>query len=293
MKLLKKMGKLFLSVLPHINIALAVTLLTLFVTDRYNRAMAFINNDITKWMIAVFSITVFIEAITLATYQRRGVRQRNAATDATIPASVQTERSNATENDVSATRSATQKDNRFLWIRHFRTITRHRHQVIAHCFKAGIGWQGLFHDLSKYSPIEFGKGAHYYQGKRSPNEAEREDVGYSLAWMHHKGRNRHHFEYWNDVNPKTKRYEPVEMPLNYLIEMLCDRVAACKIYKGKDYTDASALEYYLRGNAKNAMHPQTATELERLLRLLADRGETAVFTETKRMLKVWRKKKST
>ena len=169
--------------------------------------------------------------------------------------------------------------------RHFRTITRHRHKVIAHCFKAGIGWQGLFHDLSKYSPTEFWKGARYYQGQRSPNEAEREDIGYSLAWMHHKGRNRHHFEYWVDVNPKTKRYEPVEMPVNFLIEMFCDRVAACKIYKGKEYQDDAALLYYLRGNAKNTMHPNTAAELERLLRLLADEGEAVAFAETKRLLK--------
>ena len=79
-------------------------------------------------------------------------------------------------------------------IRHFRTITRHRHKVIANCFRAGIGWQGLFHDLSKYSPTEFWPGARYYQGTRSPNEIEREKYGYSPAWLHHKGRNRHHFE---------------------------------------------------------------------------------------------------
>ncbi len=176
-------------------------------------------------------------------------------------------------------------------VKHFRTITKHRHRVIAHCFKAGIGRQGLFHDLSKYSPTEFWKGARYYQGQRSPNEAERETEGYSLAWMHHKGRNRHHYEYWVDVNPKTKQYEPVEMPVNYLIEMFCDRVAACKIYKGKDYKDDAALLYFLRGNAKTAMHPATAAELERLLRLLAEQGEQAAFGETKRMIGQWKKTK--
>lgn len=176
-------------------------------------------------------------------------------------------------------------------IRHFRTITRHRHKVIVHCFKAGIGRQGLYHDLSKYSPIEFWKGARYYQGQRSPNEAERETIGYSLAWMHHKGRNRHHYEYWVDVNPVTKRYEAVEMPTNFLIEMFCDRVAASKIYKGDAYQDDAALLYYLRGNAKSAMHPNTAKELERLLRLLAEEGETAAFAETKRMVKAWRSKR--
>ena len=79
-------------------------------------------------------------------------------------------------------------------IKHFITITHHRHKVIAHCFKAGIGFQGLFHDLSKYTFTEFRPGAKYYQGTRSPNEKERELFGYSLARIHHKGRNKHHFE---------------------------------------------------------------------------------------------------
>ena len=70
-------------------------------------------------------------------------------------------------------------------IAHFSTITRHRHLVIAHCIKAGITFQGLLHDLSKYSPAEFIPGVRYYQGTRGPNEREREVIGYSSAWMHH------------------------------------------------------------------------------------------------------------
>ena len=80
-------------------------------------------------------------------------------------------------------------------IRHFITITKHRNEVVRLCFKAGIGLQGLFHDLSKYSPTEFIPGAKYYTGKESPNNGERRDTGMSLAWMHHKGRNKHHFEF--------------------------------------------------------------------------------------------------
>ena len=117
--------------------------------------------------------------------------------------------------------------------KHFKTITKHRHKVILHCMKAGIFWQGLFHDLSKYSPTEFLAGAKYYQGTRSPNEKERETIGYSLAWMHHKGRNRHHFEYWTDYNPATKLNTPVKMPAKYLAEMFCDRVAASKIFRNQ------------------------------------------------------------
>lgn len=166
---------------------------------------------------------------------------------------------------------------------HFCTITKHRHRVISHCFRAGIGWQGLFHDLSKYSPAEFIPGARYYQGTRSPNEGERETLGYSLAWMHHKGRNRHHFEYWNDLSTKTKMYEPVKMPLRFVKEMLCDRIAASKIYRGKAYTDAMPLEYFQRGNARKKMHPDTADLLESWLVMLAERGERETFAYLKKI----------
>ena len=57
---------------------------------------------------------------------------------------------------------------------HLKTITKHRNKVIYHCFKVGLFFQGLKHDLSKYSFTEFSKGIKYYQGTRSPNEKERE-----------------------------------------------------------------------------------------------------------------------
>ena len=57
-------------------------------------------------------------------------------------------------------------------IQHFKTITHHRQLVFRHCMKAGILWQGLVHDLSKYSPTEFIPGARYYLGYKSPNVLE-------------------------------------------------------------------------------------------------------------------------
>lgn len=171
-------------------------------------------------------------------------------------------------------------------IAHFITITRHRHTVLRHCIKAGIPLQGLLHDLSKYSPSEFLRGARYFQGTRSPNEAEREQNGYSAAWMHHKGRNKHHFEYWIDVHPQRKVYEPVEMPVRYLIEMFCDRVAASKIYRGESYRDSDPLDYFLRGMQHGRpLHPNTAKKLCFLLRMLAERGEAQTFAYIRRMRK--------
>ncbi|MBQ9468939.1 MAG: catalase [Clostridia bacterium] len=174
--------------------------------------------------------------------------------------------------------------------RHFRTITHHRHLVIAHCFRCGIGLQGLRHDLSKYSPAEFFTGCKYFTGTHSPNEGERKEKGYSSSWMHHKGRNKHHFEYWTDISPVSKLYEPVKMPYNYLVEMFCDRIAASKTYMGEKYGDGCSLDYFLRGNGKDEMHPDTARELERLLRMLAEKGEKETFSYVSAEVK--RKKKA-
>lgn len=176
-------------------------------------------------------------------------------------------------------------------IRHFKTITKHRHKVIAHCARAGILWQGLRHDLSKYTPTEFIPGAKYWQGTRSPNEQERELYGYSKAWMHHKGRNRHHYEYWNDYNPDTKKIENVEMPLRYVIEMFCDRVAASKIYNGKSYSDSDSYTYFLRIKGKKRMHPKTEELLNKLLEMLRDNGEDKTFAYIRRLLKAERRKR--
>ena len=160
---------------------------------------------------------------------------------------------------------------------HFKTITKHRHAVIRHCFKAGIPWRGLMHDLSKYSPSEFFVGAKFYIGTKSPNEGERAEYGYSLAWMHHKGRNRHHFEYWTDYNPETKCVGPVKMPVVFVKEMFCDRVAASKIYQGKNYTEKHPLEYFLRGKERRVIHPETSNLIEDWLTHLAEHGETETF----------------
>ena len=167
---------------------------------------------------------------------------------------------------------------------HLKTINHHKWLVLCGCFRVGLYWQGICHDLSKYSPVEFRAGARYYQGTRSPNAAEREDKGYSEAWMHHKGRNRHHCEYWTDLSQLTKEYVPIPMPRKYLAEMVMDRRAACMTYQGKAYTDASALRYYERGLERNFMHEQTNRELHYILTMLAEKGEAETFRYIKEVV---------
>ena len=160
---------------------------------------------------------------------------------------------------------------------HFKTITYHKWLVLKGCFRVGLYWQGITHDLSKYSPTEFREGARFYQGTRSPNTAERETKGYSEAWMHHKGRNRHHYEYWTDINRETREYSSVEMPRRYLVEMVMDRRAACMVYQGDNYRDGSALAYFERSLERDRMHPNTSKQLRHILTMLRDQGEDATF----------------
>lgn len=165
--------------------------------------------------------------------------------------------------------------------KHLRTILRHRRAVFRHCVLAGIPWQGIKHDLSKFSPSEFIPSARHYDGTRSPNELERAEYGCSFAWMHHKGRNKHHFEYWTDYSPITKRMSPVKMPLRYVVEMFCDRVAASKIYNKDKYKDSDSLEYFKRGMNHYIMHPKTKELIYSLLTMLAEKGEDYTFAYIK------------
>ncbi len=163
-------------------------------------------------------------------------------------------------------------------------MCRHRREVRRNCFKVGLIWQGLTHDLSKFSFKEFIPGAKYWQGNRSPQAKERELYGYSPAWLHHKGRNKHHFEYWTDCD-KYGNTIAVEMPPKYFAEMVCDRIAASKIYNGKNYTDDCPLQYFLARKDGIAMHPKTAELLEYYLTLLSQKGEKETFAQLKKFVK--------
>ena len=168
---------------------------------------------------------------------------------------------------------------------HFCTVTRHRHLVMRYCFRLGLYRQGLCHDLSKYSPAEFIPGAKYYLGYRSPNDAERMARGYSAAWLHHKGRNKHHLEYWTDtgLNPGEQTVG-LEIPLRYVAEMVCDRIAAGQTYKGKDFSWDQPYAYYLRSRPKYLIHPNTAALLEDMLLRLKEQGPDETFRHIRRLL---------
>lgn len=129
------------------------------------------------------------------------------------------------------------------FFKHLRLITRHRHYVFKLCFKCGLFWRGLVHDLSKFSTVEFWESVKYYNGHHSPIAECRIKNGYSNAWIHHKNKNKHHIEYWYDAENEIQ----MNMPYKYAVESVCDKIAAAKCYKGKEYKAEMVLDYWLKG----------------------------------------------
>jgi hypothetical protein len=156
--------------------------------------------------------------------------------------------------------------------RHFKTVCRHKYYVFKECAACGIWWQGLIHDLSKFGPTEFVSSARYFQGTRSPIEAEKEEIGYSKAWLHHKGHNKHHWEYWTDFAEPDGRVIATEMPINYVVEMVCDWIGAGKAYSTNAWTQNSPLQHYTKMRPCRYFHPNTEKLLLELVNMIADRG---------------------
>ena len=167
------------------------------------------------------------------------------------------------------------------FIGHTKTVMKHRREVRKLCFKCGLYWQGLTHDLSKYSPTEFWNGVKFYTGTKSPHCGEREKHGYSKAWIHHHNHNKHHAEYWQDI--VGGKSGCVKMPKKYLAEMICDRVAACKVYLKDNYTKDAALNYYNSKKDENQFHVVTRNGLEFFLTMLTVDGEDDTFE----FLRLW------
>ena len=157
------------------------------------------------------------------------------------------------------------------YFRHFKTICRHKHYVLKECAACGILWQGLIHDLSKFGFVEFCSSARYFQGNRSPIEAEKEAIGYSKAWLHHKGHNKHHWEYWTDFTDDGEIIAN-EMPIKYVIEEVCDWIGAGKAYSKDKWTQESPLIHYKKMRKGRYFHPETDKILITSVNKIANEG---------------------
>lgn len=149
--------------------------------------------------------------------------------------------------------------------KHFKTITHHKFEVMKVCFKIGLYWQGITHDLSKYSIAEFLASAKYFQGNSSPIDAEKTTLGYSFAWLHHRGRNPHHWEYWLDNF--SKGTQPIKIPYKYCMEMICDWIGAGKVYNKRKWNKEEPLKFFKLKLEKGdlILHPHTKHFIKSIL----------------------------
>ncbi len=158
-------------------------------------------------------------------------------------------------------------------------VTKHRFKVFVLCTKCGLFWRGLVHDLSKFSPVEFWESVRYYTGKYSPVAECRNQTGYSNAWLHHKGRNKHHIEYWYDQQNKVQ----MNIPYKYSVEHICDNIAAAKCYLRENYTPQSVLDYWTKYGRRELTNDNMNNFFVTVYTDLSEHGEKYVLN--KRYLK--------
>jgi hypothetical protein len=162
------------------------------------------------------------------------------------------------------------------FFKHIKIVITHRKFVIKACFKMGLLWQGLTHDISKYSPTEL-LICKYYSGSRSPHQNAREILGYSPSWIHHYHNNKHHFQYWWDEDEEGKII-PMKMPFKYVIESFCDMLGASKAYNSAKWEPEMLLKYWQeKCVGKRIMHEKSTKLVELLINKLVELGEEEFF----------------
>lgn len=154
-----------------------------------------------------------------------------------------------------------------IWI-HLSTIMKHKFWVFYFCNMCGFPWKGLVHDMSKFSYTEFWTNVKYVIPGKSPIDVQKEEIGFSIAWQHHKGHNPHHYEFWMDKFDDGCYV--TKMPFKYAVEMLCDNLAAGKAYQGKNFSYESELKWWENQKKIRNMHPDNRDFLDVMFHKLYD-----------------------
>jgi len=145
-----------------------------------------------------------------------------------------------------------------MYFKYFKYVFRHKYYVMKECFKMGLYWQGIVHDLSKFLPSEAKAYANFFSGD---NENKSLFAGkFKYAWLYHQKRNKHHWQYWvllEDVNRETL----LKIPTKYLKEMLCDWIGAGLAIHGKK----DIHKWYEMNKSKIRLHDESRQELEKYL----------------------------
>lgn len=161
-------------------------------------------------------------------------------------------------------------------LKHLRRILRHKFWVAYYCFQLGLYKQGILHDLSKFGWYEFSRSVKFYDDDTSPLNKEKEILGYSRSYLHHRGRNPHHYEYW--VTKLDIGGVPVKMPKEYALELVCDYLAAGKVYNGNSFQ--GEYNWWIKYiNSPRAIHSETKEFITQCFKNLASgKGMKSLLT---------------
>jgi hypothetical protein len=143
-----------------------------------------------------------------------------------------------------------------------KRIIIHKFWVAYYCFQLKLFWQGIIHDLSKFSLIEIKGALKYWNDTKSSLSYEKDLNGYSKTFLHHRGHNPHHYEYW--IHSLDEGGIAAKMPKKYVLELICDYLAACKTYGGNPRN-----EFYWWEENKNKLkiHSETKSFITEEFRL--------------------------
>ena len=149
-------------------------------------------------------------------------------------------------------------------------VIRHKWFVTIECFRRGLVWQGIAHDISKFRPSEwFPYARHFHNADGSKRDA-RDKTGYykptdtgdkafDFAWLLHQKRNRHHWQWW--ILPEDEGgVNILEIPTRYVDEMLCDWIGAGRAQGVEEWWDPTP--WYEKNKAKMQLHEDTRDFVE-------------------------------
>lgn len=164
-------------------------------------------------------------------------------------------------------------------LKYLSYVLRHKWFVTIECFKIGLYWRGLIHDMSKFLPSEWNPYVeHFYGTGRKGIKGERDKTGYysagdtgeyefDFAWLLHQKRNKHHWQWW--VLPKDDGSVKIfPMPYVYLMEMLCDWVGAGRAQGRKSPVSdpyAETRKWYTSNRKKIKVHDETRARIEQII----------------------------
>lgn len=185
-------------------------------------------------------------------------------------------------------------------LQYLRYVVKHKFCTLVECYKLGILWRGIIHDLSKFSPSEWSPYVEWFYGgetRYTVTKYKREEIidgdtivassekvwlddrdgrycytirllplaakqAFDMALNHHHKHNKHHWPYWVLTRYDSNDNVSLEMPNEYLREMLADWRGASRAQGMNSTTDVA--EWYMkrRERFKKVIHPKSRIWLE-------------------------------